>query len=379
MANLQAQDLRDARFIERAQAGFSDMFNLDYDNAERDFSLLQRDYPQHPGPPLYLASIRWLKELVRRQDLSLNRFIYPGYFARKTTESMPAQDRAAFAGSLSKCESLAGAILKKNSRDKDARYFLATAYSLRASFAFTVDHNVKEAFRNARKAFSYSHELIDDDRNYYDAYLTVGTYEYVVGSIPWYFRWMAFVAGLHGSKEEGLNHVKLASAKGQYVKNESQLIEMVLDLRERRYPEALELSSNLSRRFPRNYLFALNTAQILEWSGKWNEAIALFFEINKRVDAKDPNFDKLPPARFYFIIGIELMNMRRPDLAQEQFRKALADPQIPAREKALSHLNIGRILDSKGQHQEAVKEYETVLTLEDVDQSHAQASQAVKK
>jgi hypothetical protein len=217
-----AQDLRDPRFMERAQAGFSDIFNLHYEKAERDFISLERDYPQHPAPPLYLASILWLQELVRRQDLSLNRFIYPGYFSRKTNESMPSQERAAFSSDLQKSESLAGAILKRTSRDRDARYFLATAYSLRASFAITVDHNVRDSFSNARKAFSYSRELIEEDKNYYDAYLTVGLYEYIVGSIPWYFRWMAFVAGLHGSKEEGMKHLKLASAKGQYVKNEAQ-------------------------------------------------------------------------------------------------------------------------------------------------------------
>jgi tetratricopeptide (TPR) repeat protein len=374
-----AQDLRDPRFVERAKAGFSDMFNLDYDKAERDFALFERDYPQHPAPPLYLASIIWLQELVRRQDLSLSRFIYPGYFSKKTRESVPPQNRAAFSSNLQKSENLALAILKKSSRDRDARYFLSTVYSLRASFAITADHNVRDSFSNARKAFSYSRELIEDDRNYYDAYLTVGLYEYIVGSIPWYWKWMAFVAGLHGSKEEGLKHLHLASAKGTYVNNEAQLIEMVLDVRERRYPEAIDIAVNLSNRFPRNYLFALNTAQIMEWAGKWSQATALLLEIGKRVEAKEPNFDKLPPARFHFIIGIELMNMSKLGLAEEQFRKALADPQIPAREKALSHLRLGRMFDSKGQRNEAVKEYQTVLSLEDVDQSHSQARQALKR
>jgi tetratricopeptide (TPR) repeat protein len=374
-----AQDLRDPRFMERAQAGFSDIFNLDYEKAERDFISLERDYPQHPAPLLYLASIVWLQELVRRQDLSLSRFVYPGYFSRKTNESMPPQGRAAFLDHLQKCESLAGAILKRNSRDWDARYFLATAYSLRASFAITVDHSVRDSFSNARKAYSYSRQLIEEDKNYYDAYLTVGLYEYIVGSIPWYLKWMAFVAGLHGGKEEGMNHLKLASAKGQYVKNEALLIEMVLDVRERRYSEALKIAGDLSTRFPRNYLFALNTAQIMEWSGKWDQAAAILSDIDRRVEAKEPNFDRLPPARFHFIIGLEFMNMNKLDPAQEQLRKALADPQIPAREKALSHLRLGRILDSRGQRDEAVKEYETVLSLDNVDQSHSQARRALNR
>lgn len=377
--DLTAQDLRDPRFVERAQAGFSDIFNLDFERADLDFISLEKDYPRHPAPPLYQASIVWLKELVRRQDLSLNRFIYPAYFMKKSDESMPSQERDAFLSHVRRCEALATAIRKETSRDKDTRYFLATAYSLRASFAFTVEHNVRDAFGYGRKAFSYSRDLIEEDKKYYDAYLTVGTYEYVVGSIPWYFRWMAFVVGLHGSKEEGLNHLKLAASEGQYVKNEAQLIEAVIQVREHRYTEALALTGDLSRRFPRNYLFAVATAQIMEWAGRWDQAIAMLTQVEKRVEGKEPNFDRLPPGRFHFIIGVELMNMSKPDLAQEQFRKALADPQIPAREKALSHLRLGRILDSKGKRNEAVKEYETVLSFENVDQSHTQARQALNR
>ena len=88
-SKLSAQDLRDPHFMERAQAGFADIFNMDYDKARQTFIALGKDYPQHPAPPLYLASIHWLEEMLRRQDLSLNRFIVPTYFSGKT-DSGPA-------------------------------------------------------------------------------------------------------------------------------------------------------------------------------------------------------------------------------------------------------------------------------------------------
>ena len=378
-SKLPAQDLRDPHFMERAQAGFADIFNLDYDKARQIFVALEKDYPQHPAPPLYLASILWLEEMLRRQDLSLNRFIVPTYFSKKTNTVMPPQQRAAFFNYLRKCQDLSKAILQKNRRDMDARYFLATSYGLRSSFAITIDHSLREAFSNGNKAYSLCKQLIEENPNYYDAYLTTGLYEYIVGNIPWYLRWMVFVIGAHGSKQEGLEHLKVASEKGQYIKNEAQLVLMVLYVRERRYDEALEIARSLNDRYSRSFLFPLNVAQILQMSGRKEQAIALFLQVEKRAEAKEPNFDRLPLQSYRFNLGVDLMNMGKLDAAEEKFRETIADTQTPQREKVLSHLRLARILDWKGQQSDAIKEYRIVLSLEDIENSHDQAIQYLKQ
>jgi tetratricopeptide (TPR) repeat protein len=378
-SRLPAKDLRDPRFMERAQAGFADIFNMDYDQARKTFAALGKEYPQHPAPPLYLACIFWLEEMLRRQDLSLNRFIAPTYFSGKTDFVMPPQERTAFLNNLQKSQDLAKAILKKNRSDMDARYFLATSYGLRSSFAITIDHSLREAFSNGNKAYSFSKQLIEENPNYYDAYLTVGIYEYIVGSIPWYLKWMIFVIGIRGNKLEGMEHLTLASEKGQYVKNEAQLVSMVLNVREHRYAEALEIACFLNNRFPRSFLFPLNVAQILQMSGQKEQALALLLQVEKRAEAKDPNFDKLPLQSYRFNLGVDFMDRGQLDLAEERFRKAISDPQTSRREIALSHLRLARLLDWKGRQSEAIKECQIVLSLEDVENSHNQARQFLKQ
>jgi tetratricopeptide (TPR) repeat protein len=374
-SRLQAQDLRDPRFMERAQAGFTDIYNFDYAQARQVFASLEREYPQHPAPPLYQACILWLEEMLRRQDLSLNRFVYPSYFSVKTKQEIPPQDRDAFFRHIQKCEALADAILKKNSHDKDARYFLGTSYGLRSSFAITIDHSLRSAYSNGTKAYELTRQLTQEDPDYYDAYLTVGIYEYVVGSIPWYLKWMAFMVGARGDKEKGLEHLRLAAEKGQYVKNEALLVQMVLNVREQRYAQALQIAQDLSRRFPRNFLFALSEPQISRLAGQKDQAVAMLLQVEKRVEAREPNFGQIPLRVFRYDLGRELMDMGRLDLAQERFLKAIGDPQTPARERALSHLKLGRILEWRGKKNEAVKEYQTVLSLADVENSHNQARQ----
>ncbi len=378
-ARLPAGDLRDPVFVKRAEAGFDDIFNLDYGPARQVFVTLEKDYHQHPAPPLYLAVILWLQEMLRRQDLSLDRFTAPAYFSWRTSQVMPPQDRAAFFEALQRCEFLSREILKTSPGDKDARYFLATSYGLRSSFAITIDHSLHESFSNGNKAYSNARQLIEEDPSYYDAYLTAGIYEYIVGSIPWYFKWMVFMIGAHGTKQQGFSDLKLASERGQYVKNEARLVAMVFYVREHMYPEALEIARALNARYPRNFLFPLNIAQILQMSGQREQALSLLLDVEKRAEEREPNFDKLSVQTLQFNLGTELMKMGKLDPAQEQFRKCVDDPKTPPKEKTLAHLQLGRILDLKGYRSEAIHEYQVVLALEDVDNSHSRAKRSLER
>jgi tetratricopeptide (TPR) repeat protein len=379
VSRLLAQDLREPQFVERSQAAFGDIFNIDYDKARQAFVLLARDYPTHPAPPLYLASIIWLEEMLRRQDLALNRFIAPAYFTGKTNLVMSSGDRSAFFNYLQKSQDLSNDILLKKRNDMDARYFLATAYGLRSSFAITIDHSLREAFSNGNRAYSSMKKLTEEKPDYYDAYLTLGIYEYIVGNIPWYLKWMAFVIGAHGNKEEGMAHLTLASEKGQYVRNEAQLLCMVLYVREHRFAEALEIARSLNSRYPRSFMFSINVAQILRMLGRKDQASAMLLQVEKQVETKEPNFDKLPLRSFRFDMAVELMSMGQLDLAEERFRKVIDDPQASREKKALSHLRLGQILDWKHRPMDAAGEYNAVLSFEDFDGSHARARELLKK
>jgi hypothetical protein len=99
----------------------------------------------------------------------------------------------------------------------------------------------------------------------------------------------------------------------------------------------------------------------------------------KRIETGEPNFDKLPLQKYRYICAVELMNLWKLDLAQEQFAKSINDPQTQEREKALSHLRLGQIFDRKGQRSKAKQEYQIVLSFRDFDDSHEQAKRLLEK
>ncbi len=243
-----AESLRSPGFLEKTRDGFDEIFNLDFDEAFSSFERLAGAYPSHPGPPLYMATAIWLKELFERQELDLDKFISPSYFTRLSGRSMPTAERTRFQDLTGRSLQLSEAIVAHHPDNPDARYFLGAAYGVLGSFAITVDHSRIEAFRHGKNAYRYHIALIDEDPEYFDAYLTAGVYEYVVGSLPWYLRFVAALAGYTGSKSRGFEYVERAVEKGQFVSDSARTVQLVLLIREKKYQEALRSLRYLKRK-----------------------------------------------------------------------------------------------------------------------------------
>lgn len=372
-----AQNLRDPAFMRKVQPAFDDIFNMDYGEAEQALLALEREYPAHPAPPLYLGAIIWVRELVRRQELDLDHFVAPGYFM-KAREPMPASLQKAFLGFIEQSETRSKSILARNPADEDGQYFLASAYGIRASYLFTVEHNLKTSFKYGRQAYQIDRRLIQRDANYYDAYMTVGLYEYIVGSLPWYIKWLASIIGYQGSKERGFQYLDIAVNRGQYVSREAGMVRSVLFVREGRDAEALRQIETLQREFPRNYLFHLNVAQILEKMGRRDEAVQVYQDALKRAQAGVPNYNQIPMAELSYSVGVRFWQLGRRDLAEEQFRKAIGDPKASERDRAMSHLRLGQLLDLQGKRNQAIEQYESVLKSPEYNNSHATAKEFLK-
>ena len=377
--SLHAKDLRDLQFMGRVFKGFEQIYDLDYDEATETFRNLQEAHPQHPAPPLYLATALWLRELFQRQEYDLDHFIAPSYFDRPTSQRMPPPKRQAFFDLIAQSQALAQEILEQDPGHKDARYFLGSAHGILGSFAITIDRSRTAAFREGKNAYSIHYALVEEDSEYYDAYLTVGLYEYIVGSLPWYIRWIAAIVGYHGSKKRGFEYLDLASRKGQFVAQDARLLQMLLFVREKRYGNALANLRNLERKAPKNFIMKLNKAQILEKMNRLEQAAETYQQVVSLAESRTPNYDQLPLEAFRYTLGKKFLDLQRTELALGQLRLAAADPRTPARERALAYLSQGQALDLLARREQALASYRQVLELKNFNNSHRQAKRFLKR
>ena len=51
-----ANDVNERPFMAESKTGFTQVYNMDYDEALGTFTRLHSQYPQHPAPPLYMAT-----------------------------------------------------------------------------------------------------------------------------------------------------------------------------------------------------------------------------------------------------------------------------------------------------------------------------------
>jgi len=374
-----AQSLKSPEFQDGAATGFDHVYSIDYEDARSAFHSLRQRYPQHPGPPLYLALTLWQQELFRRGDLGIDRFVSPESFIQAAQRQMSAEDRKAFFRYIEESQASCQTILKEKPGDRDARYFLGAAHGVLAAFALTIDHDKREAFRQGKQAYQYHLGIVSEQPDYYDAYVTLGLYEYIVANLPWYMKWIAHVAGYKGTEERAFKYLRLAATKSQFVSLNARNILVVLCLREKLYDEALANAQYLHHRYPRNFLLHLNVARIFTEMNRPDQAADVYMKIIGQAEARTPNYQKMPLGLFRYNIGKALMNLDRLELAQRLFTAAIQDPATADRERALSHLCLAEVLDLRGNRQQAIANYQQVLSVANFEDSHSTAQGYLKK
>src|SRR3990172_2030862 len=57
-------------FNDHAQQGISEVYNLEFEKAESEFSYLARHYPSHPAGKFFLGMIEWWEILIDVDDES---------------------------------------------------------------------------------------------------------------------------------------------------------------------------------------------------------------------------------------------------------------------------------------------------------------------
>ena len=116
------------------------------------------------------------------------------------------------------------------------------------------------ALRPAKRAYAAHERVLELDPARRDAMLVVGTYRYLVSTLPLPVRMMARMAGFSGGKEEGLGLIRKAAAHEGETGIEAQFGLVLLYNREKKYEEAQRVLRDLRHRLPRNRVVWLESA-----------------------------------------------------------------------------------------------------------------------
>lgn len=344
--------------------GFEHFYNLEYDEAIREFQAYVAREPQNPNTHNHVAQAVLYREMYRAGALESELVSGNNPFIRRERVQASAESEKLFNDALSKSMSISEARIKTNPKDTTALYALGVAHGLRANYNFLVRKAWMDALKDATNARKMHNQVVEIDPNFIDARLVQGVHDYIVGSLPWHLKMLGFVAGFRGDREEGIKTLKVVAEKGKLNRYDAQVLLAAIYRRERRPLEALPLLRTVSERFPRNYLFRLEAVQMHSDAGNKDAALKILAEVEKLKHAGTSGFARLPLEKIYFYRGNLLFWYREYDAAIEQLQRVTPRAaSLDLNTAVMAWLRLGQSLDMKGRRGEAEAAYKQAVAL----------------
>ena len=383
-------DAERARFEELRRSGLDALYNIDYDKAQRDFKEIIQLYPNHPGGYQLLAARVWIKALYETRRLQVSLYSNESFYTNGDDKVDP-KIVTEFRNLTREAKRLAEAKLKQEPKNIEALDFLANTEGLKASFEEAVERRHFAALRDGNDAVDHHREVLKIDPKYVDAQITIGLYEYVVGSLPLPVKILAGATGYRGSKKRGLALLEQVAKEGRWSQDDAKTVLVILYTREKRFADVVKLTRELSAKYPRNYLLRLETADALvslagvkrkekDLSGAVQaekEAFATFDEVLRDRNVRDSAVRSLDLIHFKY--GEALLMAGYNDRAAKEFLAATKVDHAEAGLVTMAHLYAARSYDVAGKRDEALAQYKEVLARPNVYDAHDEAKKGLRQ
>jgi tetratricopeptide (TPR) repeat protein len=339
--------------------GMQYVYNVQFNEGERAFRQVMEKYPEHPAGYFLDAMVDWWKITLysKRKD-------FDDSFLKKIDKVISVCDR----------------ILDTSSINLTAMFFKAGALGYRGRF-YAQNKNWFPAANDANNAVNILIECLKIAPNNYDIMLGTGLYNYFSEVLPKEYPalkpLMLFLP--KGDKQIGLLQLKAAASNSMFAYVEAKVVLLqVYYSYEKNYDECLKLSLSLHETYPNNAYFYrylgrcyVTTGQPAKWEQTWRQILLRYID-------KQPGYDEVTAREALYYIGYALMMKKDYKMALKYFIKCdeacrAVDEEITGFMVA-ANLKMGNIYDAQGNRNEAIRQYKKVLSMEDHNNSHNEAS-----
>lgn len=245
------------------------------------------------------------------------------------------------------------------------RLYLGSAEGLRAR-VYLGQKRWFKTFIPAYKGFKITKGVADNYPEIKDAMLPIGVVEYYVALRSSILKWAASLFGLETTKESGLAKMEIAANYGDFARIEARSLLSFIYLWEApNIIKALEHTTILAEKFPKNFYFVLMYTESLIKTGNHDQANTVLLQLN--IDFKDLTHTQKLNMKSYLDYEWALYWFE-----QNQFDKALklAESSIADYKAELdiyltnSLLLLGNIHDVNGNRSEAKIVYRKCIKLD---------------
>ncbi len=358
-----SESLSPAEFDAKTKKGIEQIYNLEFENAEKTLGEIAQAQPNHPAGHFFLAMVMWWRILIDIENEEYDEQFYD---------------------SLDRVVALCDEMLDKNENDVTALFFKGGAIGFKGRLKA---HRSSwfDAANAGRKALPIVRDASALDPNNYDILLGSGIYNYYAEVIPNEYPFvkplLLFVPP--GDKAKGIQQIKTAAENGKYANIESTYFLMQIYYQfEKDYTKALDLAAKLHARFPNNMLFHKYLGRCYVVTGNWEKVRDLWSDIDARSKKNQRGYGANVEREAEYYLGLYDMNTNMHDSAlkhlfrcDELSRKI--DKDGPSGFMVLANNKIGNIYDMQAKRDQALAQYKKVLAMKEYKDSHVQAQQFI--
>ena len=360
-------------------AALDALYNLDFDVAERKFLQLIDDDPTNPTYWNLLASSIWLKIVYQQERLNLESYAGSKIGTSDSEDAVDAETEARLRRTLARAIETSEAILAEHPDDIETLYAVGVAHGALAIFEATVKRAYFKAHGEAKMARAYHMRVLAIDPSYNDARMTIGAYDYTLGVIPGFIRFLLGLIGIRGGdKEGGIEQLEYAAQLGRRASTNAKLALIVVYKSEKEYDLAHAVLNDLHSRYPKNFILEMVQGSLYERKEEWGRASDVYRSVLAKIRTGQDDYDRLEAGSVLFKIGeINVRGFETEGLsfdeAVDAFEKVVTSDEAGDDLKGRSHLWMGKIFDSGNQRAEALQQYNAVLVLDCADELKREA------
>jgi hypothetical protein len=232
------------------------MYDFDFPGSHQILDKYIAAHPNEPLPYAFRASAHLFFEMDRMGILESEFLVDDEKIAEKKKKLEPDPvTRKKFLQAVADAESRALTALKANPNDRDALFAMCVSQGVSTDYMAFVEKRQISSLSVAKRSNTYAQRLLKLDPKFYDAYLTAGVSEYMLGSLPFFVRWFVHFDNVDGNKQKGIDRLETVAREGHFFRPFSKILLGIIALREKRPRDAQRFLTELTRDYPDNPLF----------------------------------------------------------------------------------------------------------------------------
>lgn len=358
--------IKDQELARRIQHGLDAVYKMEFDDCERTFQALLKDYPGLPYAYFGLAASSWARFEYQEEESNIARH---HEFERRVDEAI-AKGKA---------------WVKANPGDAEGMVCVSGMYGLRSRLALML-HRWARAYWDGTSALKLAYRALELNPNLYDVYTGLGMWDYYTGTLPNVIKILARVIAIRGDPRRGIERLHLAADKGLHTATAAKLvlIELMQDRAGPNYdpPKGLKMIREIRQRFPMNPLFQFVEVLYLYESRMPKETAAEARDLLKGIEEGRKFYEPRFAPRA--LVGLAGAHFLTKDWAKAEEALTKAVDILEARKGhnrwgLWALIRRGQVKDARGDRKGALVDYRRALKHLDYWELHEIAKLHVKR